>query len=208
MFGFKTKIDPEIAHLNGQVNELLRYTPDLEALQQLEKHLVFICDELKLDHPENGRLGYSELKGRAFTESDKFSLWSKKLGKLSHAIPLDNPKPSNYTPAGKIKGELYLVTTETMISLDKYKENGVNFSRRRVPIQNYYKVYHREEGGLELFLVESKEQTIEAWMWVGINEVWDPQISFEQFKRVRRYPGSGRVDFEYYCFTEREYTDY
>jgi len=195
----------KILRIADQTRSILRYSPDYNELEKHEWILTFVTDELKMGHHQHGLLGNdAQFRGYAFTASDQYQMWTRKLGKLSEAVVLDNPKPSPLSPASRVKGELYLVRPHNFIHLDKYKENTVNYDRKPIHVQLMYK-WVRDEKGVSVHISEDRSYTVPAQMYVGKPEFWNDQITMDLFRRTRRAQGVGVTSFPYYLFTDHEY---
>lgn len=203
---FKKKANPEFNSMLHKLDGILKYTPDLAELQQFAQIRVFIPDEVQVGHHQNYLLGKGvEHIGSAFTVSSEFCMWTRRLGKLSQAVALDNPTSTSISPQARIKGQLFLVGSDSFISLDNYKENGVHFTRRRVPLLFKYRWQQKSDGGYQVVVDERRDLMTDAFMYVGKPEFWDKEISMDMYKRVSRYYGLGKERFDYYCFTQSEY---
>lgn len=144
------------------------YTPDLPALEQRERHWVFICCDLKLRLPRDYMIEREPDVSSAFTEKS-FVMWKKKLGNQSYPIPLENTfdDPFGQHPPLRIQGELYLLTPSQIILLDNLRLNGVEFERKRVKI-----IVPFRKGRL----YKTFTKRVEAWMYIGRSSYWDELI--------------------------------
>lgn len=156
-------------------------TPDINRIQQFKHQLLFIYSNEMPGHPkysllrEEGAISMTS----AFTV-EMFSCWTWKLGLESEAIALRTKFQS--APWTTIKGEVYLVSPDTLIKLDKYKENMIEFNRERVKLNVKYRP---ERCGYTYSYI------LRAWMYVGIKDIWDDRINAFNFKSVSTYqPGN------------------
>lgn len=205
MFGLKRKqttADPELKWFKDTVSDQLHYTRDIAELEKKEWQLTFVVDELKSGHHQHGLLGTkARFICNAFTRSSKYSMWTKKLGKLSFGVVLDNPKPNALSREGHVKGQLYLVRPHQYLAIDKAKDTRIECIRRRVPLRIFARGKENEgvSGQFQVF------DTVDAWMWVGRSDYWDRQISLDTFKVTQRFHRLGSMEVDYYQFTPSEY---
>lgn len=158
-------------------------TPDVAFLESLEHQLVFVADEFMSVNPKASVL--EKLKAKKEFEcfsKETYTVYQKRLGRESFPIPLSVEHKT--APSLQVKGELYSMRSTALFELDKYKENGVQFQRIRVPVNipvSRYKWFkdrkHAEnEAGKPLgrsrLLVSSEQFTKQVWMYVGIEEYW------------------------------------
>lgn len=164
-----------------------RWTPDISRLEKYKTQRLFICDEYMSDRRQHFVIEDDVVQqdGRpcrvvAFTEG-RFNF----LLKNGTALPFP-------TEDGKqIKGELMNVTSGAFKKLDKLKQNGVQFYRKRVPIVDPYRPYgvvnngSFTEDGIELppalegkkyWLGQEHLHTHSAWMYFPKPEYWDYQL--------------------------------
>jgi hypothetical protein len=199
---------------------LSKYTPDISTLQRRYAHWVFVCGEEQRGHKNDSLVpaAYGNtITGpvTAFTPPI-FTLWKKRLGLQSFAIPLYNPKseaPYNAkNMARSIRGELHLIRPEQFLILDKYKENGKVYDRIPIEISVPYMKTTRNQYATAEFGYRCT--IIPAWMYVGVADYWaehlDAGFHFTQVKTVNRHLQSGYsmhdfITYPYYHFTQDEY---
>lgn len=196
--------EPINAWYDKDVNE---FTPDMAELAKRPFHRVFIPDEMMSPHFQNSLLGEgSVLRCWAFT-TDKFSLWRKKLGKASLVIPLETKFKE--APYASLRGELYKVPTENIPELDNYKANGVEFIRKRVSLAIPYTAFDTKPGTPTYRTVVRKVDTsIDAWMYVGSHETWNPRfVKGSKIKYINKDGTTvGRLSDGHIYVSVREYT--
>jgi hypothetical protein len=238
MFKRKPDTKSELASWQEEVEEKNKYTPDVPHLFTKWTWLLFVCDEMKRDH--RNAIMLSDVFGPAirlplapaFTKPE-FSMWKKKLGKESYPVPLqgitEGPGPHKITsakltnmkpkdkvdiPQRSIRGELYVVTPERILKLDKYKENTVVFARKQVEIlvPHIYTVRNSYATSIQKYSCT----TLPAWMYVGINSYWEDHIdggfqfslvNTDQQESLTSYGLYDFIDNPYYNFTSDQYTD-
>lgn len=211
-----------------QALEATKFTPDIDILQERERNLLFVCDELKKDHPQHRLLGDAQFCFPAYTEKS-FRFWEND-DPTEHRIPMLEPDGSplhnqytHFPPVAKIKGELYAVKAEeTFLKLDPYKENTVQFVRQRVKlVVPYRKVVWLKDHSLDpdfgvytghnrldyngSSVKHSAEKTciIRAWMYIGKPEFWDPILTAYNWKAVEHHHSDKRRWCETYYSIRR-----
>ena len=238
MFKRKSEVKSDLARWQEEVEENNKHTPDIPHLFTKWTWLLFVCDEMQRGHRNSVML--SDVFGPAirlplapaFTKPE-FSMWKKKLGKESYPVPLQgitegpdplkitsaklaSMKPSYKIPISQrcIRGELYVVTPERILKLDKYKENTVVFARKQVDILvPYMRTVRNEYATAEQAYACA---VMPAWMYVGKNEYWKDhidggfQFSLVNTDQQQSFTSYGLYDFidnPYYNFTSDQYTD-
>lgn len=198
-----------------KADENVRNTPDMWKLAKYEFQNVFIYDAMQLGYPKHELINEGILQLIAFTV-DPYVLWRwngtpwkkeshpdsfKKIGEEKFPIPLNTSFQG--IPAAKIKGELYSIPSSLLAKLDKEKQNGVQFIRRREKLVIPYRL-KGDEGTLRV-------DFIKAWMYVGVPSFWEPHLDAGYlFSPVNRYAPkhNGVMNLgPYYYFTKPEYYD-
>lgn len=210
MFG-KIKT-PDFRWKNEHIDHENGYTKDYLWLESKEWHLFFVCDDLMRRHSRHEKFMKedTEYKAGAFTESDEFSMWKKKVGTESFPIPLIGYRWSaptmveqkdetrtkisimelNATRTGRIKGELYLVRPSVLVNLDKYRENGVQFTRKRTKIL----VPYRPQEGSTTVNDEEFIHQVKAWMYIGELDYWQDLLHNPRvFSRVTDFEANRKI---------------
>lgn len=134
------------------------FTPDMYRLEQAPQHLVFECGPVLYNVP---------YICSAFTV-ERMSLWRKahENDAPAQAVPLR----MDGAPRARIRGTLYVMSTEMILKLDKRRENGVSFERTQVPI--VLPVFNK--------LQEPKKLPKPVWMYKAIKESWVERIEYDQ----------------------------
>lgn len=159
-----------------------RYTPDIQFLQQYRFQYLFVCDEMMQGRPQfKMRLGeHAARVCSAFTQED-FAMWKWPAGEYTNIIPMtrsflpngikqrdSTPPWANYKPGlpFRVLGQLYIIRPIHFLSLDTYKQNGVQFYRRRSPLLIPNRIITKCP---HLGTTVSPEQfdVIHAWMYLG-----------------------------------------
>ncbi len=153
MFNFLRKTVAEPKVLRDGFGEYNTHTPDYYLLEQREFHLFLICDEMMNGHWKHDLLEPGSLYcSQAFT-MDPYILLRQSNGKQATVLTLEpqvgKPGLLWQRPMAPVRGELYALRPYQILELDKYKENGVLFHRKRVPIDiPYREKYETEAGGI------------------------------------------------------------
>jgi gamma-glutamylcyclotransferase (GGCT)/AIG2-like uncharacterized protein YtfP len=171
------------------------------------------------NHPNHDRLvrEHGKMEATAFTPPE-FSLWKKKLGPASFPVALAQQYAGS--PLKSVKGELYSISSEALIELDKHRENMQQYNRVRVPIRIPYRAFvflkerievHGEPGTEPQFLssawLPQQIGIVQAWMYVGSKDYWCPQLDAGYlFSPVTRY-FNVKQNFDYYYYSTQEYDE-
>lgn len=146
-------------------NAIPKHTPDICLIEQSATHLVFDYGDQR---------SYGSHVSTAFTQ-ERLSMWQQ--NSMDGAPPIVLKAWGDViseVPRAKIGGDLYLMSTEELVYLDKHRENGVVFQRKRVPLN----VPDFRNGDTPL--------NIRAWMYYGCKEHWGESIAWNQtFHRGR-----------------------
>src|SRR6266576_3198772 len=202
----------------------MRYSPDYGWLEQFEYQLLFTADDTKAGYSHHCLIEDSALVATAYTVHS-FNYWYLNAGEDRVPIPmLTNEKQHTiryFPPPLKIQGEIHAVRPYEFLGLDVYKQNTVQFYRKRVNLIVPYKEINTEEyfnpddqvyAPLPPCLlgkkVESPEKVyiIRAWMYIGMPEYWDNLLDggFRGFKTVNYYESRRKWLKEYYAYPKRE----
>ncbi len=121
---------PELGYLER--HEETPTTPDLLELEQKEYHNLFVCDDL-MQFRRNAELLEGAIRHpfHVFTKG-KFCMFQKVEDEGHSFIPLRHRFYE--TPFVHIRGEMYAVPKMTLIKLDFYKRNTLEFNRIRVDL--------------------------------------------------------------------------
>jgi len=174
--------------------EKTKYTPDISKLEEQAWQKVFVIDELKRRHLKHSLLGEDiHYAGPAYTQ-DPYRLWVKRNDPTASPIPMKASKEDNgfvrYFPSpAKIKGEVWFVRSERLLALDTYKQNTVEFRRKRVTVILPYRPltwlkdpYKDPDNTLSGYrpsvkLGEERVYLLQPWMYVGRHTFWEPHLT-------------------------------
>ena len=208
-----------------QAKEKNKNTPDVALLERKLFNRVFVFDDMMKGHPGHDKFirEHSAFLATGFT-AECMTLWKKKLGKLSFPVAL--PDTFHTTPSVPIKGELYALETSQILELDKERENGVQFIRKRINIVLPYRhllfnkdrpqVYKgtRSEDSRELYdniknqLTAELRVNVTAWAYVGVSDYWSPQLDAGYlFSPVKCFAPEQKPEQKYYYYSQLEYDE-
>jgi hypothetical protein len=182
-----------LAELPKKIKEKLDFTPDYWELAQHEKQLLFAYS--KLAQPE----AFPSM-AHAYT-FDRFQFWEKEMkdakAQLPYTmkVPFPDKKPivdfnretrrswGGVVPK-RIEGRIIALRPKDFLVLDKLRENGVQFYRRRVRlVVPYFEYQRREQEGTTMNSCESKVTIIRAWMYIGVKGYWGTDLKYTQDMR-------------------------
>lgn len=192
-------------------------TPDIAKLEEYEFQLLFACDETQIGHNKYDLIKDGCVVCPGFTQSS-FNYWDSETPFIP-AVPLKSTSTYNITgfpPNAKIKGQLHAIRPYQFISLDNYKENGVQFQRERVKLIVPYRAvkwlrdpavapldmepitieqgnpYIADGNVPSIYTTKEMVVIIRAWMYIGIPEYWDKLITNFDYGSVQTYIAKNR----------------
>jgi hypothetical protein len=212
-------------------NEMRRAAKTPDAFDLIGKEFVrlFVYD-LETEGDESKLLQEQGCEfGQGFTRR-KFTMLKRRLGKLSHPIPLEKEfiggTGKHDYPFLPIRGRVMVVQPEVIFALDNYRENGMLFIRKRMDITiPVRKVLRRKledpRGGLSQRGKRIVQMTgiicenMHCYMYVGMPGAWMsghkgkliPPISAFDYKAVQTFPfnESPNMKFrEFYMWRRQE----
>lgn len=211
-----------VKDLDNAAKERTYYTPDMAILEQHKYQLVFIYDEMMLGHPE-----YDIIKeGSAFAYNAftavPYTMFKEKGGKDTRALIIEDPYHNILQR--RVSGELHYVEPKQFLKLDEYKENGVQFIRRRETVDVYYsqikvappypvgqkpqeyrQVYGIDKPKPQLVPVKT---SLRAWVYVAVTDFWDKLLDAGYlYSPVNIHVPNRKEIGEYYKFTLKDYSD-
>ena len=198
--------------------ESVRYSPDLDKLEQYEYLLLFSPDETQRGYPQYSLIEDSAFMCHAYTHR-LYNYWQQRDGQL---IPLEASAPAAvkyFPPSLRIKGELHAIRPYQFRELDTWKGNTVQYTRKRVKLLVPYREviisdYYDEDGKELPLCLQGKKgvtgpemiQVVKAWMYVGNVAYWDPILSPFNFHAVQHHESRREWLKEYYSYPKREIT--
>jgi len=201
MFGFgkpKPVLPPGLIHT---INENNKWTWDIGELEQSQFHTIFVCDDMQIGHRHHSLIGdYGVCLGVGFT-AQPYTMIKSKLGLASEGVVLRRQYASS--PFTVVKGEIWQVEPKAFIGLDKHKQNGVRFKRRKTVLLVPYRM-STLSGSNE----ERHVHPVTAWMYFGKPKYWESQLDGGYlFGNVRTFhPNTHPLGIRnYYQFTKKEY---
>jgi hypothetical protein len=163
-------------------NEL---TPDIWQLEQFEWQLIFVPYPFEMDFESKEKMIESVRQGQPVHPScythHPYHMFVKDLGRHSYPIPLPKEfEPSNFlrwpVEAARMKGQLWAIRPQLFISLDKAKQNGVQFRRSRVKITLPWREVKYDKSSPLPHITDDYIVTKSAWMYEGVPDYWRDQI--------------------------------
>lgn len=192
-----------------EANEECVRTPDVAKLMQAERRRIFVVDTMKANLSDYRNIAeHSAFLNTAYTD-EKFSLYSYRyfddeMKEQSLVLPIEDPK------GFRIRGELHIMDSEHFIELDKIKDNGVQFLRKRVnlirPLRAHYTRNHPFLDPNHVFISDEITTEIKAWMYVGNPAYWNDKIDGGFFfTKLDTFTPSKPRDWldKYYYYVER-----
>lgn len=121
--------------LPHQIDEMRKFTPDMIELEKQIGWPYFCPDEMQENHPKNYMLHGQVFLHQAFTQCHYAAL-KQDLGKESSPLIFEGGLKDRHSPPPSlpVKGELGIIHPTLFPVLDSYKQNGVSFYRKLVPI--------------------------------------------------------------------------
>src|SRR6185295_10427611 len=205
------------------ITDSVRHSPDLGYLEQFEFQLLFAADDTKLNHSHHCLIEDSAFVANAFT-ANAFEYSYLETGEDRLPIPMMSRMLHQtiryFPPPLKIQGQIFAIRPYQFRELDNYKQNTVQFRRKRVNLIVPYREVNRTQyyndeydmyQDLPLVLqgkaVESRERVhiVRAWMYVGMEEYWNNLLDagFRGFKTVNIFESRRPWLKEYYAFPKR-----
>ena len=204
---FRRKVEMPTPFQTCDYDHEVDYTPDLWNLEQYKFQLVFIYDECMRGHKAYDVIKEGSVSIAPCFTNTNYTLWKKKLGRETYPIPLETPYFN--VPKARIKGELWAMRPYQIIKLDKYKQNGVLFQRKRVYVALPYRElrYNPELSGFgSKVLSQQYVRLIKVWMYLGVEDIWNDQLDAGfSFEPVGLYKSASPWLNKYYYFGKKEY---
>lgn len=176
-----------------------QHSPDLFKLERKGKHLLFEHGDLMSGMPKHRHFIEGQALTSAFTE-ENFSVIRQKNGANNFPITLkDTPTRQ---PRAQVKGQLFLVTGDTILDIDNYRQNTVCFIRKEAKII------------LPSVDKHGNHELIRAYMYVSNKPYWKEQLEWDyamfkghpesNFAPVTMYKDGRYNPLQYYYFTSAE----
>jgi hypothetical protein len=165
-----------------------RRTPDLWYLQQHARQLVFIGDEFKAGKSKHDLLGGQEPFHPSAYTLDPYRVFLKDMGDRSFPLPFEKDVDFELygwyeSEVARFRGELYALPSQLIWKvLDIQKENGLQFTRKRVSITlPWREIRFNDDPNAETWskiptISKDHLRTVRAWMYVARPEYWDDYI--------------------------------
>lgn len=205
MFGLKkydtNAVQDAITALIHEDKQRLQFTPDYHVIGARKSNLTFIHDDMMMLQPNHELVKEGSLSGfypfaYGYT-SKRYSFVKKELGLKSFPIAVelrdDSEMPMHVAQTNRIRGEVYALRPQTIVSLDTHRQNGVQFQRIKANInvasRKLRKSSWTDANGKDRhdYKLDREEMiTVPCWMYVGREEYWKDQLasSFFDFKSI------------------------
>lgn len=171
-------------------------THDLCELERQNFVLLFIYDEMMKGRLHNVLLGEGSFKIATAVTKDDFYLCKNTEGDSIRVIMLRH-YPQSSKP---VQGELWAIHPSSIITIDKYKVNGVQFKRNKIDVVIPYKkgkVAHKEFY-----------KTVSVFAYIGRDSYWKDLIDGGyNYSPVRTFKHKDFIKGDYFFFTPLEYND-
>jgi hypothetical protein len=163
------------------------HTPDIAELSNRKGAVVFIYNDLKKKFKDHHILNPIVHGGDSYT-LDHFNGWYRKSDHTPIMLPkvIETHKPvwsiQTTAHAAAFKGELHVVSIQTLKELDKYHTNGVEFIRRRIEI---HVPCEEDIMNKDHVVIKSGEfhRYIKAWAYVGnLDYFWHGKDSINNYE--------------------------
>lgn len=198
------------------------YTPDIQKLQQYRFQYLFVCDEMMAGrHLFDERLGIRAAKVcSAFTQDD-FTMWKWPALNKTEVIPMSRSflpqgvKTRDATPPWadfkpglpfRILGQLHIVRPIHFLRLDKWKQNGIQFYRKRIPLLIPQRIVTRSPH--DGTVVHPEElRVIHAWMYIGKHDFYSELLgtNYHGYCSVKTHLSKRAQIGRFYFFDPTEY---
>lgn len=154
------------------------YTPDLLELKKYDNHLLFVYCTLKKSYKDNGILKDSIYLGEGKTQSSTFNL-KESAFPVAFSVLLDS-SPNK----GRLKGEVYAVSLETIMKIDILKNNGAYHNRvkRQILLEDQKYTTHGKV---------CKPYTL-CHIYLGNENYWNGRHLSQTIPYTITYPGTER----------------
>ena len=159
-------------------------TPDMNYIRRKDAHLVAVYGNLKKGFSSHAWLGQSERLCTVLSKDSDFVMLEG-IGQARYPTAFKGENILSYQKA-HIFGELYLVPSSILSSLDKLEDNGYE--------------YHRKET--EYFAMGFPQLTMTAWTYIGNRARWNSKIDNYQLTRSRVFTKGKNPQCDYYFFTK------
>ena len=156
-----------------------KWTPDFKRLKLHKYILVFVHDQLVHLGAQHKYIEGAQYLGKAVSVHDSYTL-------KGHRFPVLLENQNVKLERAKIKGEIYAVTPERMLVLDRLKFNGNMFHREMRSFFLKDQKYDTKVG--------SRHPSVKAWVYLGIPDIW----AGDHLPTFPRYTYAGLKEKMYY----------
>lgn len=164
--------------------ERQKYSPDFYKLRRYKNILIFVYDRFMSDG--NSSMEGAKYLGRGVTSHDMFTMKGFRFPILFNNTRKESPL------RGRVKGEVYAISPEMLLTLDKHKKNGVLVERVKRPI-----ILKDQTVGKE----NKKHPTVICYTFIGIDSMWES----DHLPTMPMYSYGGSVDRKYFEFVPTQF---
>lgn len=167
----------------NQLYKRQKFTPDFKKLRLQQNILVFVCDALVYAGSEHKHLVNSKYLGKATSLHDSYALRGSKFAVLIDHVQAKSEK-------AKIKGELYAVSPETLLDLDRVRFNTVMHQREERTFFLNDQKYKTKAG--------KRVPSVKAWVYLAKKECWNSADHLPLFPRYCYAGLKNKMYYEYF----------
>lgn len=171
--------EPKKLDIFESLKQRQKWTPDFKKLRLHKEILVFVHDQLVYLGSQHKYIEGAKYLGKAVSIHESYTMKGHRMPVL-----MENTNPKS--ERAKIKGEVYAVTPERMLVLDKLKYNGNMFRREMRTFFLKDQKFPTKAG--------HRVPSVKAWVYLGIPDVWQG----DHLPTFPRYAYAGLKDKMYY----------
>lgn len=178
-------------------------TPDAPLINRKDAHLVFLYDCREWRSLRDILAGFY---GRAFTAVDLEAYERRDTGRVvafkSHngSLPAWSMSQLNH-PGAPLRGELWLVPSQTIFELDKFYGNGLFFQRVEIDCTHHRHKTYQSLTHDRMHVTSDVQRKLKAWIYLGIPEAWNVDAGYNWTPlRLRKSKNKEPHAFYYHSF--------
>lgn len=192
----------DLPKILAEADDATEFTPDIAELEKKKWQRFFFYDETMIDNRKYDLIKEHIVNWTVAYTVKQFHTWKKNIGTESFPIPFE--VEGFAADSARIKGDLMSIESSHIPVLDKHKQNGLQFLRKRVPIVfPVEKVIHGNDGAI----IQTVGHTIQrAWMYIAIPEHWESILTTYSFSKLKVHQGNKTLG-AYTCFDKNEYVE-
>lgn len=192
----------DLPKIFAEADDATRFTPDIADLEKRKFQRFFFYDETRIDNHSYGLIKEHIVNWTVAYTVKPFHTWKKNLG--VHSFPIPFEVEGFAADAARIRGDLMSIESSHVPVLDKHKQNGLQFIRKKVPIVfAVEKVVHGQDGSS----IQTAGHTIQrAWMYIAVPEHWNSILNTYSFSKLKVHD-AGKPMGSYTVFDKNEYVE-